>query len=121
VNTLGYMILGLQATNDKIKINSDEINQQGIINNEQDLKLTNLDLKTNQNITNVSDLQKSVDEQLGIISNRLAEGSIAFDKFNEVLIDIYTRLADGSVAFTDHASRINNLENLSQVIQNQIN
>ena len=95
----GVALGGLKALIERTDNQQALIQNQGIINNQQELKLTDIDLKTNQNITTVAELQKSIDEQLSKIANRLA----GEDK-----------------NFTDQDKRIASLENLSKDIQDQV-
>jgi hypothetical protein len=100
VNTLGYMVLGIQATNAKIDT---------------------LNLKTDQNVTTLGALQSSVDTQLSVIGDSLVSldtrmTEIDVQKTGRLttldtrVLSIESSLTDLLTTQTTHESRLTTLE-----------
>jgi hypothetical protein len=89
VNTLGYMVLGIQATNQKID---------------------SLSLATDTNITTLSGLQSSVDTKLDIIGDSLTTLTTKNQSFTDRLTTQETGIFSLTTSLTTHESRLTTLE-----------
>jgi hypothetical protein len=129
VNTLGYMILGLQATNDKIS-------NQGAIISEQDLRIDGLEFQVEQNTADILAIQQTMDEQMTQINAELLalKNSAAQTTLEESLgvnegdIDagieglelIESRLAQVQTDVQDNTSEIEKINGEIDEINNQL-
>jgi hypothetical protein len=86
---------------------------QGIVNNEQGVNIDSLTLKTDQNITTIQQLQISVDEQLGVVQKSLTANSQQLETFDQQFAEFGSQLAI-------HSSRIDALETLTVILQQQM-
>jgi len=96
VNTLGYMVLGVQALNEKITTTN--------------TNLEGLNLKTSQNITTIQELQDSIDTQLGVVQESLVSLSIQAANHAERLAKLETKMTDTESLIATIQAQIEELE-----------
>jgi len=94
VNTLGYMVLGIQAEDAKITDVQTRLTQQENTNVEQATKLAGLDLQTSQNITSLAGLQKSVDENLALISQNINDNTQTIKDIQDNIKSVNNQISD---------------------------
>ena len=106
VNTLGYMVLGIQATNkriDTLKVSSDT--ELSTIEN-LGVTIDAVSLKTNTNASSIIELQTSIDTQLTLASNALN--------------DLSGRVMTAETSMSGYDTRIETLEHAQESIENRV-
>jgi hypothetical protein len=89
VNTLGYMVLGIQATNQKIDT---------------------LNLRTDQSVTTLGELRSSVDTQLSVVSGSLSDSGKEIDSLDSRILSAESGLASLVSTMADYDIRFVDLE-----------
>ncbi|MDX9913671.1 MAG: hypothetical protein RBS77_03765, partial [Candidatus Moranbacteria bacterium] len=110
VNTLGYMVLGVKALNNKIEI-SDTSFEEYVSQTEQ--TITTLALKTDSDATTLLQLQTSVDTQLAIVQESINNLVITNDDFE-------TRIATLEAASEGNGLLISQLATQMEEIRAQV-
>ncbi|MFA6973900.1 MAG: hypothetical protein WC238_04165 [Parcubacteria group bacterium] len=97
--------------------NNEQLNQQGIQTGVQTQLIASLQLKTDQNITTIQQLQTSVDTQLGVVSVSLNAMNTEISNDQLSISNKFSSLND---QMTNFESRIKTQEDLAVILQTQI-